>query len=310
MQEGWQFEQYSLPSKDGRQIAVWKSAPKNAGPSSPAVLIGSGFARSMDHMATMAAYLASQGVCAYRYDALDHVGLSSGSMIDFTLGSALDAMDSVLNWISENHDHQAVGLISNSLSGRIAYRFASNAENLAYLITAVGVVNLRSTLKEVFGADYVAYPPEEMPEHVEFERQKIRSTSFYADALAGDWFTPEGTARDISACDKPIIAYIAEHDEWVNGDEVESMMRLNAPNAERHILFLQGCEHEFGKNPRNRENFLIRVTQTICERVIPHWAGNIHIPSFQALTDQALIERRLQRRRDPGHVSATQQKAA
>jgi len=176
----------------------------------------------------------------------------------------------------------------------VAYRLAAHHAALSYLLTAVGVVNLRATLAAVFGSDYW-HEGVERPEYVEFERKKVRGDRFYADSLEGSWMDTQGTVSDVRAFKGTLIAFLAEKDDWVSPSEASAVIGQSFGEAYRHIIELQGSSHELGRNPRNAERFMLRAVELAMKHACPDSPRKPTLPNFENYTNQALLERRIQR---------------
>ena len=69
------------PEKD---IRVWETPAKGDKKRNSTIVIASGFARRMDHFAGLVEYLSCNGFHVIRYDSVNHVGLSSGNIDEYT----------------------------------------------------------------------------------------------------------------------------------------------------------------------------------------------------------------------------------
>lgn len=295
-------EESVLRLEDGRQIVIWHSRPQSEEPVRGTVLLAPGFCARMYSLAAMAAYLCANGFAVYRYDPLDHRGPSSGELADFTMTTGRYSMDQVLDWLARERGVESLGVIATSLSARIAYRVASERENVAYLVTAVGVTHLRATLERVFGVDHMASPPEQLPETVVFEeRHHIRTLGFATDAHELGWNPAETTRAELDRASVPIVAFIARDDDWVLESEVEEALDL-ANHPERRMCKLEGSGHNLAKNPRIAQAMLRELTGAVMTLetggewlragLPPSFPAIEREPTFEMLTAQVIAERR------------------
>ena len=109
-------------ARDGRRVAVWRDAL--AARPTRAVLLCPGFARRMSELAFPVAYALNNGAAVYRYDCLDHVGLSDGTIRDFSLSSMRDSMEAALALAQKTDRDLPVSVVAISLSALPALRFA------------------------------------------------------------------------------------------------------------------------------------------------------------------------------------------
>ncbi|OUS24262.1 hypothetical protein A9Q99_25350 [Gammaproteobacteria bacterium 45_16_T64] len=277
-----------------RTIKVWKLSSDKVLDTGKPVVISSGFGRSMDQMGSLAANLAANGVPVYRYDSLDHAGMSDGNMVDFTLSTGLASLEAVIDWVAQRHGGSDVGLVSTSLTARIAYRLVSTSTSIAFLVTAVGVVHIRKTLLSVMGEDYSSYREEELPATVDFERQPIGTIGFYTDFFKNNWLNKEETIEELRTINVPISAFIANGDEWIDRSEIEEVIDPSA-HSNRTVFIMEDCEHNFGKNLRSAEYFLISVTDIVCGYTLPDRDEERIQVGFEQILNQSIKERRIQR---------------
>ncbi|WP_181197772.1 hypothetical protein [Enhygromyxa salina] len=297
-------EESVLRLDDGRQIVIWHSRPQSEAPLRGTVLLAPGFCGRMYSLAATAAYLCANGFAVYRYDPLDHRGPSSGELADFTMSTGRFSMDQVLDWLARERGVESLGVIATSLSARIAYRVASERAKIRYLVTAVGVTDLRATLTRVFGVDHMASPPAELPPTVVFEdRHHIRTLGFATDAHERGWNPAATTRVELDRATLPIVAFIARDDDWVLEREVEEALDL-ANHPERRMCKLEGSGHNLAKNPRIAQAMLRELTGAVMAlenctsgevqraALPPSFPALEREPTFEMLTTQVIAERR------------------
>lgn len=286
--------QYNGDSIKPRTIRVWKLSSETTASTARPVVVASGFGRSMDQMGGLAANLVANGLVVYRYDSLDHVGMSDGEMLDFTLSTGLQSLEVVVDWVAKQYEGGQVGLVATSLMGRIAYRFASQSEKISYLVTAVGVVHVRKTLKSVIGEDYSTYDADDLPLTVAFERQPVGARDFYNDFIDNNWLSKDVTSEELRKIDVPVTVFLANDDEWVDRTDIEDVIDPNS-KSNRSIYIMEDCEHNFGKNLRSTEVFINRVSEIVCQQTVKNWNDECVQLGFEKILDYAIKERRMQR---------------
>ncbi|EOV0143717.1 acyl transferase [Vibrio vulnificus] len=282
-----------LRVNNGQEIHVWETPPsENVSSKNNTILIASGFARRMDHFAGLAEYLSENGFHVFRYDSLHHVGLSSGSIDEFTMTTGKNSLCSVYHWL-RHKGSKNIGLIAASLSARVAYEVVSDLE-LSFLITAVGVVNLRDTLEKALGFDYLSLPIDELPNDLDFEGHKLGSEVFVRDCFEHHWDTLDSTLGKVANTSVPLIAFTANNDDWVKQEEVYDMLaHIRSENCKLYSLL--GSSHDLGENLVVLRNFY----QSVTKAAIAMDRGSLEIdvdfiePSFEQLTIATVNERRL-----------------
>lgn len=282
-----------LRVNNGQELHVWETPPKENVPSkNSTILIASGFARRMDHFAGLAEYLSENGFHVFRYDSLHHVGLSSGSIDEFTMTTGKNSLCTVYHWL-QTKGTQNIGLIAASLSARVAYEVVSDLE-LSFLITAVGVVNLRDTLEKALGFDYLSLPIDELPNDLDFEGHKLGSEVFVRDCFEHRWDTLDSTLDKVANTSVPLIAFTANNDDWVKQEEVYDML-AHIRSGHCKLYSLLGSSHDLGENLVVLRNFY----QSVTKAAIAMDGGSLEIdvdfiePSFEQLTIATVNERRL-----------------
>ncbi len=281
------FEQHETRLADGRRIAIWTITPTD-GPCHPLPLVvGAGFARRMHHFAAVALYGAYNGFQVIRYDPVNHVGLSEGEMWDFTLSESHESLRAVIDWTFERTG-QRPAVVATSLTARMAYQIAAETDRVSRVITAVGVVNVRATLAKVFGQDYSTEP---VPVAV-FEGKKISGPRFLDDAHAKNWWSLASTTAFLQRVQQPVTTFIGTEDDWVDPADVNAAFS-DHPAGPRRILSLERAPHDLSRDPAVARTFFLLMLEELL--------GALDItskpidPPFEALMEQSLVERRLQR---------------
>ncbi|HZJ67253.1 MAG TPA: hypothetical protein VFD36_27285 [Kofleriaceae bacterium] len=287
------FEQHETRLGDGRRVAIWTVAPA-AGPIHPLpIVVGAGFCRRMHHFAPVALYGAYNGFRVCRYDPVNHVGLSDGELWNFTLGDSCDSLRAAIDWTFERTG-QRPAVVATSLTARMAYQVAAETDRVARVITAVGVVNVRATLARVFGKDFSV----ESTPFAEFEGKKIGGGAFLDDAHANDWWSLDSTTRFLQRAHQPITTFIGTEDDWVDPADVDAAFS-NRPGGPRRILTLERAPHDLSRDPAVARTFFLLMLEELLDACGAD--GRPVEPPFEALMEQSLIERRIQRAADePG----------
>ncbi|KOY60782.1 acyl transferase [Photorhabdus heterorhabditis] len=279
--------------EENKEIHVWETLPKENSPKRKnTLIIASGFARRMDHFAGLAEYLSQNGFHVIRYDSLHHVGLSSGTIDEFTMSIGKQSLLAVVDWLNTRNINN-LGMLASSLSARIAYASLSEI-HVSFLITAVGVVNLRYTLERALGFDYLSLPIDELPDNLDFEGHKLGAEVFARDCFDSGWEDLTSTINSMMHLDVPFIAFTANNDDWVKQDEVITLLS-SMGSQQCKIYSLLGSSHDLGENLVVLRNFY----QSVTKAAIAMDNGRLDIdvdiiePSFEHLTIAAVNERRM-----------------
>ncbi|WP_150137296.1 fatty acid reductase transferase subunit LuxD [Candidatus Enterovibrio altilux] len=278
-----------------KSIRIWETLPKiNTKKRKNTIIIVSSFTKKMDHFSGLAEYLSNNGFHIIRYDSLHHVGLSSGNINEFTMTAGKNNLLTIINWLKTRGINQ-LGLFAASLSARIAYEIAASIK-LSFLVTAVGVINLRDTLKRALKCDYLQLAIEDLPKSFNFEGHNFEAKSFVADCLNNKWDTLESTKNKLNNLDIPFIIFTANNDNWVKESEVIELID-NIHSDRCKIYSLIGGSHNLGANLVVLRNFYQSITKAAI--VADHGSVDIDInidinePQFETLTTVTVNERRL-----------------
>lgn len=274
-----------IKAPDGRRIAVWHDRPEEE--RHRPILIANGFARRMSEMSSLAAYALANGAPVYRFDALDHVGLSDGVILNYTLTTMQQSLDATLGFIAGAEGGRPVSLIAISLSAVPAILSAADSSMVASLACLVGVVDARRTYERVLGADYLSWPYQEVPETVQFERHDVDPRGFWREhdrTRVADAGLLQAALTRLRA---PILNMVGLEDEWVTLEEVRRA--FTAPGGgKREIVELTHGGHEIARNP---------VALRIVMRHIIAWTlygknvETVREPNFDEIADFRVADR-------------------
>ncbi|MHB8269521.1 alpha/beta hydrolase family protein [Bradyrhizobium sp.] len=290
-----QHREEVLLTRERRRLVVWETS-QGTRHSAPVLVLASGFCRRMHAQAGLALYLAANGFRVIRYDPVDHIGLSDGDVIDFTMSAGLQSMERVLEHARSLTGRQSLGLIASSLSGRMAMAACGGRHRPDFLLLLAPVVALQQTMVEVFGADHAVTPRGELPERVEFEGHEIDALRFYDDAHQNGWFEVDPVASALRGGDMPITVFSSADDAWVSFADLKRL----CPEREipsRRIVEIRGVGHDLSRNQGTARQLLLQLVSW-SRRFAQSADTPIVEPSFSELIGASLRERRLQRDRD------------
>lgn len=229
---------------DGRRIALWRSRIHDSS-GGPVVVLCPGFGRQMTDLVTVAHYLCTNGATVYRMDPLDHVGLSDGTIFDYTPSASALSLQAVLGFVHRAERGQPVVVVAASMAARPAVRVALEG-SIDRLVTVVGVVNMRRTIAAVFGDAIVAMPRAELPRSVWFENLEVGPHGIYDDQRFG-WWDLEVTRAELECLAVPTTAIFADGDPWVDADDVRlAFGESGHPN--RRLVSIHSSTHDLGQD--------------------------------------------------------------
>jgi len=283
-------------SRDARRVAVWRSLSPDPTPRTPVVVLGPGFCRRMRHVGAIACYLAANGAVVYRFDSLDHVGLSDGDLPDFGLTSALVSAETVIDFACAEERTDTIVAIGVSLMSRPLIRLAVSDRRISRLIMLAGVVDVKHTVHRALGGPYLDMREEDLPPHVMFERHAIGSVPFHRDAYAADWVSVDRTFEELCQVRCPVVSIQPSEDEWVDVRTVSRLFSAPENRGARYLFELPYGEHALDKNPVAARTVLTHLTRTVCAANLDALHLHpVHTPSFEEIVELAIAERHQER---------------
>ncbi|TGK06405.1 acyl transferase [Leptospira fletcheri] len=237
---------FLIKNREGRKLIAWQdSLPE---PTNPPVLICGGFSRRMSTLSALACYLLKNGANVYRFDYLDHVGLSEGEILDFTIASMEKSLESVLPWVSALEGETKINLLAISLGAVPAVFQAVKNPNIAALGCLVGVVHARSTFERVFGTDYYSWEFDRLPDTIVFEGHKLNPRGLWQENLKTGVADFPAMKDALSKLSVPVMNLVASEDQWLTLEEVNEAFSVPGGGG-REIVDLPYGGHELARNP-------------------------------------------------------------
>jgi esterase/lipase len=263
---------------DNLKIAVKDSGPENKNESDlPIIILPPGLNRTMKDYFIYAAYFVSNDFRVIRFDNINHPGLSSGEILDYTLSDSIYCLDKVIKFIKERYPNSTISLLSSSIMARVTMKYLSYRESFRHVGLVLPVVNLEQSVTNITGENYY-----------DMEKNNVRRDSFeifdqiiswkcIQDSIEHDFETYNSTLSDLHTSNQPLGIFIAKEDPWVNFEEVKAAFE-NRENCIR-ISLLEGSTHEIGRNITAMKIMLKEIVSHFCaveygeeyETVIPNF---------------------------------------
>lgn len=276
---------------DGRRVAVWRNAPDEPSADAPIVVISPGFARRMRHVGAFAQTMVANGAVVYRFDSIDHLGLSDGEIAAFSISGLYDSWRATLALARETEGRDPVRLVALSLSALAAFRIASEDPAIESITALSGVINGASTLEHAVGDDWSVVPEDRLPDRVLVEGHEVDPRGIWWDNQRSGYLRVERAASDLRAFGGPVANFVASGDPWVDIDECETVFG-QAATGERLVVRLPYTGHDLGRNPVAVTTMLERLSSITLHGLHPEAAPPIVLPSFEELLDVRVAERR------------------
>lgn len=286
---GFETRQTHLP--DGRRVTCWLDRAPQARPDAPVAVLTPGFGKRMHQHSALTQYLLANGVHVLRFDSVNHLGLSDGTIAEYSLTDGLISLDTATSLCIELMGDRDRFLVATSLTARIALRRFCADRAYAKLIVISGVVDVRHTLNQVFGCDYTRYHPHELPEAVDFESNKINIKQIYLDGHKNDWFSLERTLDEVARFDRPSDWFFGSDDEWIDLASVKACLAASRSGVLR-VELLPNCGHDIGRNASVARKMMIEIVRSCLG---PLGQAQVIEPRYTDILKVALDERRAQR---------------
>ena len=283
-------ERFDAWTEQGRRVAVWRNVPD--APATwppPIVVLNAGFGRTMREVGSVALSLAHNGVIVYRFDSVDHIGLSDGGIVNYTVSGVYDSLRAAVELARSTEGRRAVRLVALSLSALAAYRLAAEDPDINAVVALAGVVNGRSTLHRVVGEDYTAMAYDDLPPRVDALGHEVDPRHLWLDNRATGCLSVERTIAYLSQIRVPVANFVASADPWVDIEECTQAFESGA-GGPRTVVKLPYTGHDLGRNPVAISAMLRRLTEFVL-RDAGGSATAIRMPSFDDLLRFRIAER-------------------
>ncbi|HVU17146.1 MAG TPA: methyltransferase domain-containing protein [Candidatus Didemnitutus sp.] len=246
----------SFPNRTGLRLAACLDHTGDL-TGRPWVIVAPKYGETKKNNLQLSYYLASNGLNVLRFDQTNHLGESEGRMQDFSLPGAVDDILGCLDFLGSQYQAAGAVLISNSLSARCAYRAAARDSRITRVISVVGVVNMQSTLREVYKDDifgtYLAGRHWGLTDILGFD---INGEIFLGTAVEAGMHDLAGTITDIARIRVPMVYFFAMNDTWVTYDDV---LRATENQPMCRLIAVEGAMHEVRENPRAAEGVFRQI---------------------------------------------------
>ncbi len=233
------------------------------------------FGMSAERLFSTAFQLTRNGFDVYRIDPRNHPGRSTGSIEAFTLSELADDVRTVLDAVP-----QAL-VIGISVSSRAVIRALTDRLDWRGAVLITPVVNVSSTLNEVFGADLFKrfHSGGDYPKRNRILGYDVDMT-FVADCVAHGMVTTDDAIADLSRCHHPMHLIAGTDDPWVDIHEVRHAAR-EASNNDRmiEVITVQAATHQLYRNPVLGMTFFHAAVRE-CLQLVGGNPGDAVMPAF------------------------------
>ncbi|MFF0487653.1 hypothetical protein ACFYTQ_01385 [Nocardia sp. NPDC004068] len=285
-------ERLDVHISDGRRVAVWRST--SGDPGGPVVVISAGYARTMRSAGAIALCLVRNGCTVYRFDSVNHLGLSDGEIVDFNLEDLDESFRAVIDLARRTERVHEVRLVVLSIAAAAAYKIAVEDPGIDRIVGLSGVVNGVRTLKVACGEDYSVYTQAELPPLVHVDGHDVEPTRLWQAMQPGGGLTPELITARLAEISVPVVNCVATGDTWVDIDDCRQAFTATRDNAPRILVELPFNGHDIAKNPAAVKLVLEELTRYIAGPTPGHDGPpefEVTFPGFEELLQTRTGER-------------------
>ncbi|HET6357472.1 hypothetical protein [Streptomyces sp.] len=282
-------ECFDVTTNNGRTVAVWRDSPSDNAGTGPIVVMAPGFGQRMRSSGVLALMLVYNGATVYRFDALDHVGISDGEIVDYSVTELMQALTAVVDNVRKREGVETVSMVATSLSALPVLQFAAAnkcADNIALML---GVVNGRKTLLKVLDVDYLDWELDDLPDRVHIDKHAVDPRPIVSETRDVNWWELSATIDALSQLNIPVRNFVAADDDWVDIADVRTAFEA-ADLDQSNVIEVAVSGHALLRNPVALKQLLMDVTRSLI-------GGDDEpvMPSFEEIVALRGSERELER---------------
>jgi SAM-dependent methyltransferase/esterase/lipase len=225
------------------------------------VIVLPGYGETKTDVLTQSYFLARNGFQTLRFDYSDHVGESEGDIAFTTLERMKGDIVAAIDYVYRRDQVDSVGAVARSLAVRALIRAARDDDRLAFLVSLMGVVDLRKTLLAIYQEDYVESVMNGLCVGVmDVLGFQVDADNFLRSAIENSYEDLKTTIEDVRRIRAPIAFFAAEKDVWVELQDVRQIVYA-VSGKRRDFQILNGALHELHENPRLAHKVLKEVVR-------------------------------------------------
>lgn len=266
----------------GRKIVL--SVDENDAENVATVVVLPAFARRRSQVSAVGQYFAMNGIRAIRPDLTNHVGDSSGGIMDFTLTGVIKDLSCVTDWAHETWPDGPYFLVTNSLTFRPTVRYLTSVRPDAFSLICglVPVVNVADVVDRAAGRPvWKNVGPGESAEVL----GHTVSHNFIADAEATRMDDLATTIEEISRIEGQVWMFVGTADSWQLRQDTDQVVAA----TDHRVVPIEGAHHDLGRNlsaTRQALRAVVEVSHAFLGRDAP-----VVVPTVEDMIKQARADR-------------------
>lgn len=267
---------------DGRKIVL--SVDENHAENVATVVVLPAFARRRSQVSAVGQYFAMNGIRAIRPDLTNHVGDSSGGIMDFTLSGVISDLSRVSDWAHQAWPGTPHLLVTNSLTFRptVRYLTAVRPDAFSMVCGLVPVVNVADVVDRAAGRPvWKTVGPGESAEVL----GHTVSHNFVADAEATGMGDLATTIEEIPRMQGQVWMFVGTADSWQLREDIDQVVAT----TDHRVVPIEGAHHDLGRNlsaTRQALRAVVEVSQAFLGRDAP-----VVVPTVEEMIRQARADR-------------------
>jgi pimeloyl-ACP methyl ester carboxylesterase len=284
------FERQMVRTPEGARILALSSHAPGA-EQRGVVVLPPGYERRIHHYAVLSDVLVQHGYRTIRFDLTNHVGLSDGEVADFTMSSISADLSAVIAHARAQMGGERLYVVAPSLAARAAFRVLSRDCAADGMVAMLPVVDVRYTITQAAGSDVIGRWQDgdlAQARHTRVSKSDV-GPRFPEDAVAEDWGGVDQGKRELAAVPCPVVAIVAERDDWVRTDDVEAAFEGEVRWARRRVV-VEASSHDLASNLP-----VLRLMLELTVNSLDSMSGTsreVRVPDFNEFVELVTRERR------------------
>ncbi len=259
----------------------------------PIIVISPGFGETKTNALSLAYILVTNGFRVLRYDATNHIGESSGTIVDCTLSKMKEDLAASVDFVTRRFNASTVGIVVSSLSAVVGFSIAAEDPRVAFVGGLVPVVNVKHTLQAVYNEDLVG-------DHISGKRWglidmlgfPIDADRFLSDAVDHEFHSLEATRNTIERIKVPVWCLVGSEDPWVLVKDVRSVLPPAGEGSKGYVV-IESSMHQLHENPLASRTALVEIANAALRFMTGAKAAqsDIVFPRLREVAIQSRVEK-------------------
>lgn len=272
MSKGMISQRVTFLNRTGNEVVAYHDYSQET-LEAPFVIFPPGFGETKRDYISFSYYCVANGFQVLRYDNTFHLGESEGDIFDTNPKRMEVDLIAAIDWITRNRaDAIKIAVVASSVASRIALRVARRDARIGFLVSLVGVVNLRRTFLSIYQEDIIGqYINGRRWGSLDILGHLVKDS--FLDVVVNEGYDSlDRTKDDVQHLSIPVVFFTADKDVWVDVSDVEAVAG-SADGKSRQLHHIRGGLHQIQENPR-------LAKEVICETVLycMRYVGNSYGP--------------------------------